>query len=226
MTLALDDVFGGYGDTLVHRNLSMDLRAGKVTTIVGRNGTGKTTLARLIVGELPLAGGSVRLDGVEIGHVSAHARARLGITSMPQTGMVFDTLTVRENLSIPAHPPKDIDRLLHIFPRLQERLSQPAGTLSGGERKILGFARAMLGKSRVLVLDEPSEGVQPENIRKMQDLIDGKRKDGTAVLLLEQNISMIVSLADQVRALNTRGVGAALEGSDISREAILEVLSI
>lgn len=226
MTLQLDAISGGYGDTLVHRNLSLTLPVGQITAIVGRNGTGKTTLARLIAGDLPPAAGAIMLGGRQIGQLSAHARARQGIVTMPQTGMVFDTLSVRENLQLTQGDPHEIARIAQMFPRLDERMTQRAGSMSGGERKILGFARAMLGKARVLVLDEPSEGVQPENIAKMQALITSRKKAGAAILLLEQNVSMIEAVADRVQAIDADGFSFVLERPHISREKIVRALEI
>jgi ABC-type branched-subunit amino acid transport system ATPase component len=226
MTLHLEAISCGYGDTLVHRNLSLTLPAGQITAIVGRNGTGKSTLARLIAGDLPLADGAILLEDHEIGPLPAHARARRGIVTMPQSGMVFDTLSVRENLQLTRGDPHEIAKMARIFPRLHERMSQRAGSMSGGERKILGFARALLGNARVLVLDEPSEGVQPENIEKMQTLIMAKKQAGTAILLLEQNVSMIVAVADRVQAIDAGGFTFVLERPHITRAAVVEALEI
>lgn len=226
MTLQLDAVSGGYGDTLVHRNLSLTLPGGQITAIVGRNGTGKTTLARLIAGDLPLAAGTLALDGQNIGPLAAHARARRGIVTMPQTGMVFDSLSVLENLQLTQGDPQEIAQMAKVFPRLQERMAQRAGSLSGGERKILGFARAILGKGRVLVLDEPSEGVQPENIEKMQNLIASRKEAGAAILLLEQNVSMIEAVADRVQAIDVGGFSFVLDRPHITRDRIVRALEI
>lgn len=226
MTVQLDKISGGYGDTLIHRELSLSVAAGEVVAIVGRNGTGKTTLARLITGELPLAGGVIRLGDRPIRPLAAWGRARAGVVSMPQTGMVFDTLSVHENLLLSGATPAQIAAITRHFPRLAERMTQPAGSMSGGERKILGFARALLMPGTALVLDEPSEGVQPENIARMQALIDAKRQAGTAVLLLEQNISMILAVADRVLAMDVGGLTFALEKHQINREAVLSALEI
>lgn len=226
MILQLEGVSGGYGDTLVHRNLSLTLPGGQITAIVGRNGTGKTTLARLIAGDLPLAAGTLAMNSQDIGPLAAHARALRGIVTMPQTGMVFDSLSVRENLQLTRGDPHEIAQVTKLFPRLQERMAQRAGSLSGGERKILGFARAILAKGRVLVLDEPSEGVQPENIEKMQALITSQKSAGTSILLLEQNVSMIEAIADRVQAIDAGGFSFVLEGASITRERIVRALEI
>jgi branched-chain amino acid transport system ATP-binding protein len=226
MTLQLERIRGGYGDTLVHRDLSLTVASGEVVAIVGRNGTGKTTLARLITGELPLAGGAIQLQGATIGGLGAWARARRGLVSLPQTGMVFDTLTVRENLMLTGAEAAQIAAVTQRFPRLAERQSQRAGSMSGGERKILGFARAMLARGGALILDEPSEGVQPENIHLMQALITERKRSGDAVLLMEQNISMILAIADRVLALDVGGFTFTLERHEIHRAAVLAALEI
>ena len=131
---------------------------------------------KLITGELPLAGGDIHLGDLAMGGLAAWARARGGIVSMPQTGMVFDTLSVRENLLLTGADGDQITAIAGRFTRLSERMNQTAGSMSGGERKMLGFSRAVLGRGAALVLDEPSEGVQAENIELMQTLVD--ERDG------------------------------------------------
>ena len=145
---------------------------------------------------------------------------------MPQTGMVFDTLSVHENLILTGAGADRIAALTRHFPRLAERMAQRAGSMSGGERKILGFARAVLGQGRVLVLDEPSEGVQPENIHRMQALIDEARQAGCAILLMEQNVSMVCAVADRVLAIDVGGPVFALEKPQITRAAVMAALEI
>ena len=226
MTLRLEHISGGYADTLIHRDLSLSVASGEVVAIVGRNGTGKTTLARLITGELPLAGGDIHLGDLAMGGLAAWARARGGIVSMPQTGMVFDTLSVRENLLLTGADVDQITAIAGRFTRLSERMNQTAGSMSGGERKMLGFSRAVLGRGAALVLDEPSEGVQAENIELMQTLVDERRRAGTAVLLMEQNISMILAVADRVLAIDVGGFTFALEKHEIRRHAIVAALEI
>lgn len=226
MSLQLDSVSGGYGDTMIHRALSLDVRAGEVVAIVGRNGTGKTTLARLIAGALPLAAGTIRLGARPLEAMNGWARARAGIVSMPQTGMVFDGLSVRENLVLSGADADAIAAMIERFPRLGDRLEQRAGSMSGGERKILGLARALLMPGRALILDEPSEGVQPEAIDRMQALILARRQAGGAVLLLEQNVSMILAVADRVLALDVGGFTFALTGPEMTRAAVLAALEL
>ena len=222
--LHLDGISGGYGDTLVHRSLSLELGPGRVLGVIGRNGTGKTTLARLIGGELRAAEGRIRLEGRDITALPPWARAKAGITLMPQTEMVFDALTVAENLALLG--PVKLGALGERFPRITERLGQQAGSMSGGERKILGFVRAMLSPALVLVLDEPSEGVQAENIAHMQRCISEARARGQSCVLFEQNITMVEALADAVIALDSGGIVYQAQGEEIAREAMLAALRV
>lgn len=224
MILTLDSVSGGYGDTLVHRDLSLELERGKVLCIIGRNGTGKTTLARMIGGEIPLASGRMTLDGRDITTSPPWERFKSGIARMPQTDPVFDALTVADNLALLGGVA--LGPLGERFPRIVERMDQVAGSMSGGERKILGFVRTMLTPAKVIVLDEPSEGVQSENIIHMQNTIAEARDKGVGCILLEQNISMVEALADEVIALDSGRIVYQAKGDDISREAMLGAISL
>lgn len=224
MILTLDSVSGGYGDTLVHRDLSLELERGKVLCIIGRNGTGKTTLARMIGGEIPLASGRMTLDGRDITASPPWERFKSGIARMPQTDPVFDALTVADNLALLGGVA--LGPLGERFPRIVERMDQVAGSMSGGERKILGFVRTMLTPAKVIVLDEPSEGVQSENIIHMQNTIAEARDEGVGCILLEQNISMVEALADEVIALDSGRIVYHAKGDDISREAMLGAISL
>lgn len=227
MTLHLREISGGYGDTIIHRNLNLDIHAGEVLAVVGRNGTGKSTLARLISGDLPLSAGDIWLGERRIALMSAWDRARVGIVTMPQENMVFSNLSVHENIALSNGWDSDVAALKARFPRLAERGRQTAGSMSGGERKILGFARAMLMRSNVVILDEPSEGVQPENIRHMCALVETRRSEGVAFLLLEQNISMVVALADRVAAIESGGIGFEItEKEQITRERLTIALVV
>lgn len=224
MILKLEDVSGGYGDTLVHRDFSLELERGKVLCVIGRNGTGKTTLARMIGGEIPFASGRMMLDGKDVTTMPAWDRAKAGISRMPQTEPVFDALTVADNIALVGNV--DLGELGVRFPRMVERMDQEAGSLSGGERKILGFVRTMLTPSKVVILDEPSEGVQPENIVHMQTSILEARDNGASCILLEQNISMVEALADEVIAIDSGKIVYLASGRQISRDAMLEAISL
>ncbi|MEC7763252.1 MAG: ATP-binding cassette domain-containing protein [Pseudomonadota bacterium] len=224
MILELENVSGGYGDTLVHRDLSLRLAPGKVLGVIGCNGTGKTTLARMIGGEIPFASGRMMLEGREVTKTPSWTRAKAGVVRMPQTDPVFDALTVAENLALLGDV--QLGALGIRFPRIAERMDQVAGSMSGGERKILGFVRAMLTPAKVIVLDEPSEGVQPENIAHMQTSISDACGAGSACILLEQNISMVEALADEVIALDSGRIVYHASGADISRDAMLKAISL
>ena len=161
--LEIKNLTGGYGDTNVIFDLSARIVGGQVLGVFGRNGVGKTTLARLIQGSLSPESGRLIFQGNEIARLKAHQRRAKGIGYMPQTNMVFNDLTVLENLTI-SKPALSLEPYFERFPWLVERRDQPAGTMSGGERKILAFVRTMIEDTNVIILDEPSEGVQPENI--------------------------------------------------------------
>jgi branched-chain amino acid transport system ATP-binding protein len=224
MILKLEKLSGGYGDTLVHRDLSLELEAGQVLAVIGRNGTGKSTLAKLIGGELRAASGSIVLDGQDMTTATSWQRYKAGIMVMPQTDPVFDALTVSDNLAL--FGKTDLGVIGERFPRIVERKEQIAGSMSGGERKILGFVRTMLGASKLAILDEPSEGVQPANIAHMQTTISEAKARGLACVLLEQNITMVEQLADHVIALDSGGIVYSASGAEIKRSEMLDAISI
>ena len=223
--LEIEGLTGGYQDTNVVFDISLTVAAGGVLGILGRNGVGKTTLARLIQGSIAPAGGSIRLDGQRIDGLAAHARRRLGLGYMPQTAMVFDDLSVEENLTLGTNG-RAADRYFDLFPRLAERLKQPAGTMSGGERKILAFVRAMMEDTRLIILDEPSEGVQPENIDHMATCLRERVHAGGGVLLCEQNLTLLSAVSDHFLGLDSGRVTMRGARETTTREDLLAVLTI
>jgi ABC-type branched-subunit amino acid transport system ATPase component len=223
--LEIDNLTGGYRDTSVLIDVSARIEPGRVLGVFGRNGVGKTTLARMVQGGLRTAKGEIRLDGRVVNGLPAHARRNLGIGYMPQTAMVFDDLTVRENLNLGNNrraPDKYFDR----FPRLAERLDQPAGTMSGGERKILAFVRTMIEDTKLIVLDEPSEGVQPENIKHMAECLKERVSAGAGVFLCEQNLSFLTGISDWYLGLDAGQVVMDSPSDRVSSSEIKAVLSI
>lgn len=200
--LTLDTIDSGYGAAQMLRGLSLNVKSGEIHCLLGRNGAGKTTTIKSIIGLLPLWAGRIVLDGVEIGRLPAHERAKAGVGYIPQGRRLFTELTVAQNLEIGlmtrGSGPAVRDRVLGLFPRLRERLGQRAQTLSGGEQQMLATARALCIEPKVLLLDEPTEGLQPSMIEAIRSVIVRLRDEGVAILLVEQRIDAVLSVADRV----------------------------
>jgi branched-chain amino acid transport system ATP-binding protein len=206
--LAFDALVTGYADTMVLRGVGATLFAGQVLGVLGRNGVGKTTLMRALAGFLPLMQGQVSLRGHDLAHMPAHRRLAAGLAYAPQEDTVFSDLSVDENLRLYLNP-RDMARraqrhapYFDAFPRLRERAHQRAGSLSGGERKLLSFTRTLALHADVSLLDEPTEGVQPENIDRMATLLRARCEAGAAFVVVEQNLSFLGAVADQVLVLD------------------------
>ena len=220
--LDIRDLDAGYGrsQVLFGVNLSVPWRGG--VAILGRNGAGKTTLMKAIVGELPLLGGSVNLDGRGVGQLPTEQRIRLGLGYVPQEHSVFGRLSVRDNLAVGALTNRDsqaVNRVLEIFPKLGQRMDQVAGTLSGGERKMLAIARALLSDPRVLLLDEPTEGVWIGVIEEITERLILLAKE-IAVVIVEQHLDLALRVADRAFVLDRGRVaitGSAQEVRDDPR---------
>lgn len=202
MTLRLDAISTGYGQIQVLFDLSLEARAGEVLCLLGRNGAGKTTTLKAIMGLLPLQSGTISLDGKSISNLPPHAVPKQGIAYVPQGRRLFAELTVAENIEIGLMTRRKSrqtrDRVLTMFPRLRERLNQRAETLSGGEQQMLATARALCLEPSVLLLDEPTEGLQPSMITLITDTVRTMRDEGKAVILVEQRIEAVLSLSDRV----------------------------
>jgi branched-chain amino acid transport system ATP-binding protein len=207
--LALSSVDALYGESHVLHQVSFALNAGEVLALLGRNGAGKTTCMSSIIGFLPPRSGDIRLFGASILHLPPEAIARKGIGFVPQGRRIFPTLTVRENLivSTQSRPgtaaPWTLERVLGLFPKLKERLQQVAGSLSGGEQQMLAIGRALMGNPRVLLMDEPSEGLAPIIVAEVGRTIARLKEAGQSILLVEQNVKLALDLADDVVILNT-----------------------
>jgi urea ABC transporter ATP-binding protein UrtE len=202
--MQVEDLVAGYGRIGVLRGASLTVEAGTCVGILGHNGMGKTTLLRTIMGLLPTQGGRVVLDGVEIQRLAPHARARAGLGYVPQGRQIFPGLTVRDNLRFGILAKRGdeaviLAEVLEEFPELVRLLDRPGGALSGGEQQLLALARALCGRPRLLLLDEPTEGIQPSIVEAMVQRIRAlSRGRGLAVLLVEQNLDFIQALADRV----------------------------
>jgi branched-chain amino acid transport system ATP-binding protein len=200
--LEVEALHAGYGPVEVLHGVSLAAAAGQVTALMGRNGAGKTTLLRAVMGLTPPSAGRVRLDGTDLAGLPAHRIPRAGIGYVPQGRRLFGPLTVAENLALGLAvrpvPADTRDRVLALFPRLRERLGQPARTLSGGEQQMLAIARALCLAPRVLMLDEPTEGLQPSMIAAIEAAVAGLKAAGVAVLLVEQRAEAALRLAERI----------------------------
>jgi branched-chain amino acid transport system ATP-binding protein len=204
--LTLEGVDALYGESHVLHGVSFALGEGRVLALLGRNGAGKTTCMNTVIGFLPPRKGAVRLFGEQVAHLAPDVISRRGIALVPQGRRIFPRLTVRENLVV-AHQKRaatwTLERVFDLFPRLKERAEQDAGSLSGGEQQMLAIGRALMGNPRVLLMDEPSEGLAPLIVAEVGRTIARLKAEGQSILLVEQNIKLAFSLADEVVILNT-----------------------
>ena len=207
--LALDGVDALYGDSHVLHSVSFSLQEGRVLALLGRNGAGKTTCMNAIIGFLPPRNGEIRLFGERIGRLSPEIISRRGVGLVPQGRRVFPTLTVRENLMVAKRGKSRLEHVFELFPRLKERTEQHAGSLSGGEQQMLAIARALMGNPRVLLMDEPSEGLAPLIVAEVGRTIARLKAEGQSIVLVEQNVKLAFDLADEVAILNTGRVAFA-----------------
>jgi len=200
--LTLDGIDAYYGNVQVLRGMALEVRAGEILCLLGRNGAGKTTTLKTIMGLVRARAGRMVLDGEDITALPAHEIPRLGIGYVPQGRRLFAEMTVAENLEIGLMTRgrgKDVrERMLDLFPVLRARLKQVSGTLSGGEQQMLAMARALCLEPRVLLLDEPTEGLQPSMIALIRDVVTELRGGDTAVILVEQRVEAVLSVADRV----------------------------
>lgn len=224
--LAIDDAHLSYGAAKVLRGVSLEAAEGRITCVLGRNGVGKTSLIRAIVGHVPLAQGSVLLDGAPLGNRPSHDRARAGIALVPQGREIFPLLTVRENLEtgyavLPRGERTIPDHVFELFPVLKDMLGRRGGDLSGGQQQQLAIGRAMVMRPRLLVLDEPTEGIQPSIIKDIGTAIRFlKEKAGLTILLVEQYLDFCRELADRVYIMDRGEVVHAGEAADLDREEV------
>ncbi len=213
--LRLEGIDAGYGGGRVLQGFSLDVAAGEIVCLLGRNGAGKTTCMKAIMGLLPLMAGRVMLDGQEISRLPAHEVPKAGIGYVPQGRRLFAGLSVAQNLEIGLRARGSgrdtLEEVLELFPRLRERMTQPAQTLSGGEQQMLATARALCLRPKVLLLDEPTEGLQPSMIEAIRQVIVQMRDAGVAVLLVEQRVDAVLSVADRVAFIENGRNGEVME---------------
>jgi branched-chain amino acid transport system ATP-binding protein len=225
--LSLEGIDALYGESHVLHGISFSLNAGRVLALLGRNGAGKTTCMSAIIGFLPPRAGEIRLFGEMIGRLSPEAISRRGVGFVPQGRRIFANLTVRENLAVSRQKRKGVavpwtlERVIELFPRLRERLQQAAGSLSGGEQQMLAIGRALMGNPRVLLMDEPSEGLAPLIVAEVGRTLLRLKREGQSILLVEQNIKLALDLADEVVILNTGRVAFSGSAGEVRNDQAL-----
>jgi branched-chain amino acid transport system ATP-binding protein len=244
--LAVSDIHTYYGDSYVLQGLSLSLSNGRIAAILGRNGMGKTTLVRSIAGLTPPRRGEIFFRGRSLQGLPPYAIAQQGIAIVPQGRRIFKSLSVRENLLLPtsvlarssARAPEsqagkrwDFDAVLAEFPQLAERVDNPGGSLSGGEQQMLAIGRALMANPELILMDEPSEGLSPRLVLQVQEIMQRLRALGQAILLVEQNLQLALSAADDVYVLSAgrfvfQGTAAALAGETRVLDQHLGVSSV
>ena len=235
MLLEVEGLCVNYGHIEAIRDITFDVPEGSVTTLIGANGAGKTTTLKTLSGIRKVRAGSVKFDGKDITHAAPYDRVKLGISQSPEGRRCFVGMTVRETLDMGAFVrddrkskayQEDMDRVLDLFPRLAERINQSAGTMSGGEQQMLAIGRALMARPRLILLDEPSMGLAPKLIQQIFAIIREINKQGTTVLLVEQNAAQALKIADTAHILETgeiirSGTGAELAGDPAVKAAYL-----
>jgi branched-chain amino acid transport system ATP-binding protein len=224
LLLEVKDLAAGYGGVDAVKGISLEARTGQVVSLIGANGAGKTTTMRALSGLLKARSGSMRFDGAELLNAPAHSIASAGIVQVPEGRQIFANMTVAENLRMGAylvHDPAEIahrrETVLGLFPRLAERLGQLGGLLSGGEQQMLAVGRALIAKPKLLLLDEPSMGLAPLFVEEIFHIVAGLKQAGQTILLVEQNVSAALDVADYVYVLENGTIRLHGTAADIAK---------
>lgn len=227
--LEVADLNAWYGSSHVLHGVSLAVNEGEILALIGRNGAGKTTTIRSVMGLMPRAEGCVRFDGRDLLGLPAHARFGLGLAYVPEERRIVPGLTVRENLQLGLVgrragdvDGRALDEILGTFPRLGERLDQEGVTLSGGEQQMLAIARALMARPKMILLDEPSEGIMPVLVEEMGDLFRRLRDDGMSMLLVEQNVEWALNLADRAVILDQGEIVYAAGAADLRNDRVIQ----
>lgn len=223
--LKITDLNVHYGPIHALKGISLEVDDGEIVTLIGSNGAGKSTTLNTITGLVKATSGSIRLGDAEIVNMAPHKIVQLGISLSPEGREVFPALTVEENLRLGAYTRSDkgevsasYDRVYDLFPRLRERTRQTAGTLSGGEQQMLAIGRALMSSPHILLLDEPSMGLAPNLVLMIFDLIRSINRQGTTILLIEQNANMALSVASRAYVLETGGISLSGDAGALARD--------
>ncbi|WP_119458360.1 ABC transporter ATP-binding protein [Rhodospirillaceae bacterium SYSU D60014] len=227
--LRLDDLHAQYGAIVALRGVSLEVNEGELVALVGVNGAGKTTLLSTVAGVMRPRRGDIVFEGEPIAGLTPETVVRKGIALVPEDREIFSDLTVEENLRLGAYIRRgrgeygaDIDRMCELFPILRERFRQDAGTLSGGEQQQLAIARALMSHPRLLMLDEPSLGLAPKIVDQVFALIEQLHRDGMTILLVEQNVTRSLAIADRAYLLNMGTVQASGTPADLRQDVDME----
>ena len=231
MILKLDDIHVYYGAIHAVKGVSLEVNEGEIVALIGANGAGKSTILKTISGLMHPRSGSINFMGKDISHMDAHKLVHQGLAQVPEGRRIFLQMSVQDNLEMGAFTKKevskeDLERMFTLFPRLKERRKQIAGTLSGGEQQMLAMSRALMSHPKLLMLDEPSMGLAPILVDQIFDIIKELHAAGTTILLVEQNATKALQIADRAYVLETgavtlSGTGAELAQSDEVRKAYL-----
>ena len=231
--LVLTDIDTFYGPVQVHFGVTLEVRSGEIVCLLGGNASGKSTTMKVILGLVRPRSGAIHFDGRSILGLPTQDIVRRGIGSVPEARRLFPAMTVRENLLMGAYQrsdkravSQDCERVLALFPRVRERLAQQAGTLSGGEQQMVAMARALMGRPRLIVMDEPTMGLSPLYVDRVLDLVAAINRDGTTIFMVEQNASLALRIAHRAYVLQSgriviEGAADTLLGDSRIREAYL-----
>jgi branched-chain amino acid transport system ATP-binding protein len=220
--LEVKDMHTYYGNIEALKGISIEVEEGEIVTLIGSNGAGKSTTLRSISGLTPPREGSIKFDGREIGETAPQDIVRLGISQAPEGRKLFHRMSVRENLDLGAYlrrdgdeVEQDVQRVYELFPRLEERQKQKAGTMSGGEQQMLAIGRALMAKPRLLLLDEPSMGLAPILVERIYETVVEINKQGTTILLVEQNANFALDVSKRGYVLETGAVAVSDEAASL-----------
>lgn len=222
--LKIENLVVNYGAIKAIKGINVEVKQGEIVTLIGANGAGKSTILRAISSILKPASGKILFDGKDIAGMPPHKIVELGVSQAPEGRMIFSNLTVQENLDMGAYTRKDkhnikddLELIFKLFPRLQERLKQPGGTLSGGEQQMLAISRALMSKPKLLLLDEPSLGIAPILVKQIFEKIKAlKEATGLTILLVEQNANLALSISNYAYVLETGDIKLEGEAKELA----------